>query len=250
MPQPDRTATGPQATDAERDARAERILDAAAELLVSWGYRRVTVEDVAKRADVGKGTVYLHFHTKELLFLTVLMRAQAAMLERLIHAFRADPQQIRPSALARTNYLMVAEDPIARAMLLGDSETLGSLITSGVRELGEFMQVRIAVMTEYFRTLHEHGLLQPDTPPDLQMQAYFRVFFGYIASEPATEAVRRVTGDHTGTDAEMIAHIVRASLEAPGDDPAPARAAAPAVVDQFERLLTRVREEIAKQKRT
>ncbi|GAA4888062.1 TetR/AcrR family transcriptional regulator [Streptomonospora salina] len=248
MPQPDRTAAAPHAPGAERDARAERILDATGELLVSRGYRRVTVDDVAKRADVGKGTVYLHFHTKELLFLTVLMRAQAAMLERLIQGFRADPERIRPSAVARTHYLMVADDPVARAMLVGDSETLGSLITSGVRELGAFMRVRITVMTEYFHTLHEHGLLQPGTPPDRHMSAYFRILFGYIAAEPATDSM--LTGTGTEGDAAMIAHIVRASLEASEPGPAAVRAAAPQVVGQFEHLLTRLHEEIAEQKRT
>nr|WP_255429738.1 TetR/AcrR family transcriptional regulator [Streptomonospora sp. PA3] len=247
---PDPPATSPHTDDAERDARAERILDAAAELLVSWGYRRVTVEDVAKRAGIGKGTVYLHFHTKELLFLTVLLRVQAAMVERLIRAFRDDPEQVRPSALARTNYHMVAEDPIARAMLLGDSETLGSLTSSGVRDLGDFMQARITLMTEYFQTLHDHGILRADAPLELQMHAYFRIFFGYIATEPATESLRSDPLHRVAADADMLAHIIGASLEAPGDDPDRARAAAPRIVALFERLLTRIREEIANQKQT
>ena len=37
--------------------RGERILDAAADLVLRWGYKRVTIEDVAKQAGIGKGTV-------------------------------------------------------------------------------------------------------------------------------------------------------------------------------------------------
>ena len=55
-------------------ARVERVLDSATELLVRWGYQRVTIEDVAKHAGIGKGTVYLHFRTKDALFLTVLLQ--------------------------------------------------------------------------------------------------------------------------------------------------------------------------------
>ncbi|MGW2198666.1 helix-turn-helix domain-containing protein, partial [Streptosporangium sp. NPDC001682] len=40
--------------------RADRILDAAAELLVRLGYRKVTIDDIARLAGIGKGTVYLH----------------------------------------------------------------------------------------------------------------------------------------------------------------------------------------------
>src|SRR5699024_2081534 len=49
----------------ETAERADRILEAAGLLLVSWGHRKVTIEDVARRAGVGKGTVYLHFPTKD-----------------------------------------------------------------------------------------------------------------------------------------------------------------------------------------
>jgi AcrR family transcriptional regulator len=61
------------------DARLTRVLDAAAELLASWGYQRVTIDDVAKLAGIGKGSVYLHFRTKEALFLTVLLRGHRAV---------------------------------------------------------------------------------------------------------------------------------------------------------------------------
>ena len=43
-----------------RDARAERILDVAADLLQRWGYKRLTMDDVASESGVGKGTIYLH----------------------------------------------------------------------------------------------------------------------------------------------------------------------------------------------
>ncbi|GAB3459403.1 TetR/AcrR family transcriptional regulator [Streptomonospora sediminis] len=252
MAQLDQAASGPQppGADAERDARAERILDTACELLVAWGYRRVTIGDVAKRAGVGKGTVYLHFHTKELLFLTVLMRAQAAILRRQIDAIRHDPERALPSAFARTNYLMLLENPIARAMLLGDSETLGSLTQSGTRELHDYAQVRVQVMTGYFEVLREHGAVRTDTPLELQLHAYFRVFYGYIATETATETLRTSGDSHAQDDADMLAHILNSSLETPGDDPAPVRAAAPRVVGLLERLLARVYEEIDRQKRT
>jgi len=44
--------------------RELRILDATADLVLRWGTKRVTIEEVAKRAGVGKGTVYLHFESR------------------------------------------------------------------------------------------------------------------------------------------------------------------------------------------
>ena len=68
--------------------REARILDAAGELLLAFGYRRVTIDDVARRAGVGKGTVYLHWASKLELFATVLIRDAAEIVVEQISAFR------------------------------------------------------------------------------------------------------------------------------------------------------------------
>ena len=60
---------------AARTQRAEHILDTAAVLLVRWGYRKTTVDDVAREAGVAKGTIYLHWKDKNELFRAALMRA-------------------------------------------------------------------------------------------------------------------------------------------------------------------------------
>ena len=74
----------------ERVARGDRILDAAAELLLRYGYSRVTIDDVAARANVGKGTVYLHWRTREELFGAVLGRELAQALDEVAEAVLAD----------------------------------------------------------------------------------------------------------------------------------------------------------------
>jgi TetR/AcrR family transcriptional regulator, fatty acid metabolism regulator protein len=47
------------------EERKELILDAADRLLAHFGYKKMTVEDIAREAGIGKGTVYLHFASKE-----------------------------------------------------------------------------------------------------------------------------------------------------------------------------------------
>jgi len=43
----------------------ESILDAAGKLFEQYGYRKTTIEEIAQEARIGKGTVYLHFKSKE-----------------------------------------------------------------------------------------------------------------------------------------------------------------------------------------
>ena len=71
-----------------RKIRAGRIMDAAAELLLRLGYKRVTIDDVAAHAGIGKGTIYLHYRTREELFYSVIMREQANATAELIEALR------------------------------------------------------------------------------------------------------------------------------------------------------------------
>jgi AcrR family transcriptional regulator len=55
-----------------KDARPEEIIAAALELFVERGYASTRLEDVAARAGVSKGTLYLYFENKEDLFKAVV----------------------------------------------------------------------------------------------------------------------------------------------------------------------------------
>ena len=48
------------------------ILDAAMKLFSERGFERTTVDEIATRANVGKGTIYLYFENKEQIFFAVL----------------------------------------------------------------------------------------------------------------------------------------------------------------------------------
>jgi len=50
-------------TLAPADVR-DAILDAAERLLARYGYRKMTMDDLASEAGIGKGTTYLHFPSK------------------------------------------------------------------------------------------------------------------------------------------------------------------------------------------
>jgi AcrR family transcriptional regulator len=53
-------------------AKHARILQAAAELFTERDFHQVLMDDVAARADVGKGTVYRYFPTKEELYFATI----------------------------------------------------------------------------------------------------------------------------------------------------------------------------------
>ncbi|MEO3813686.1 helix-turn-helix domain-containing protein [Sphaerisporangium sp. B11E5] len=225
---------------ADRGRRAGLILDTAAELLVAWGYRRVTIDEVARRAGVGKGTVYLHFSTKEELFLTVMMRSQRTMVERVLAECRTDPSTILFSGLARLAYLAVHDDPIMRAMLVGDAETLGALTRVAPDVVGDLLEVRLRMFGDYVRVLREHELLRRDVSPELQWHAYGAIMTGFLVFEPFRTGAAGVT-----ERADMLRRVVRSSFET-GAPAEAVRQAAPAVVALFQDYHHRLHQEIEK----
>ncbi len=64
----------------ERAQRRDDILRAAREVFFQRGFHAVTVDDIAVAAEVGKGTVYLYFDTKE----TILAHLLLEGLDRLV----------------------------------------------------------------------------------------------------------------------------------------------------------------------
>jgi len=54
------------------EIRKERILETAGRLFMSYGFKRVSMDEIARGAGVGKGTVYQLFESKEELMLSVV----------------------------------------------------------------------------------------------------------------------------------------------------------------------------------
>lgn len=68
---------------APKEAVKDAILDATDRLLARFGYRKMTVEDIANEAGIGKGTVYLHFSSKEEVVLSHVDRIVDRLKDRL-----------------------------------------------------------------------------------------------------------------------------------------------------------------------
>src|SRR5438445_2688875 len=69
-----------------KDARPVEILEAALACFAERGFAATRLEDVAARAGVTKGTLYLYFPGKEELFKAVVRAALIPNLERLEEA--------------------------------------------------------------------------------------------------------------------------------------------------------------------
>jgi AcrR family transcriptional regulator len=80
------------------------ILDATDRLLARYGYRKMTMDDLAQEVGIGKGTIYLHFQSKEELVLSHIDRVIDRVIDglKLIQAGRGSPaEKIRAMLVLR-----------------------------------------------------------------------------------------------------------------------------------------------------
>ncbi|WP_424599591.1 TetR/AcrR family transcriptional regulator [Bradyrhizobium sp.] len=78
------SSSKPPSSRAERAAdRRQAIIDAALDEFISRGFTATRLDDVAKRAGVAKGTIYLHFKDKESMFEELIRTALVPLIGRL-----------------------------------------------------------------------------------------------------------------------------------------------------------------------
>jgi len=74
----------PPSNRAERAAdRRQAIIEAALDEFIDRGYAATRLDDVARRAGVAKGTIYLHFKDKQALFEELVRTALVPLITRL-----------------------------------------------------------------------------------------------------------------------------------------------------------------------
>ncbi|EWM17536.1 TetR/AcrR family transcriptional regulator [Kutzneria sp. 744] len=197
--------------------KAARILDAAEELLVSYGYRRITVDEVARRAGVGKGTVYLYWPSKLDLFGAVLTRDAVRLVAGQLVAMRADPAEVLLHRAMRWVFVAAMTQPLSRALATGDVELLGELMT-GSRTGALFAGGKRETTDRYLAVLRKHGLLL-DEPSDLLSYRLSAAVTGAFLLVPLTPEL------DLAAKADALALTVRRAFE-PADHPDPSAAAA------------------------
>ena len=170
---------------AGRRERADAILDAAAELLTAHGYRRVSIDDVAAGAGVGKGTIYLHWRTREALFWAVLQRETLQLLEQLIADLAADAELALPQRLISRLFVELDARPLVRALLMSDKEVLGALTAD---ESVAAAQREMTGQPDYLQLLRDQGLLRLELSVGAAGHVLNCVIHGFFAGTEAAGA--------------------------------------------------------------
>lgn len=79
----------------KKDTR-KKIMETAVELFANKGFKDTSISKIAKEADVGKGTIYWHFDSKEDLFFSIIKEKGKAYFDKVVQLDRSDlsPEEV------------------------------------------------------------------------------------------------------------------------------------------------------------
>lgn len=212
----------------KRQERAQRILDAAAELVRRWGYGKTTIDDIARQAGVAKGTIYLHWKTREELFRALMIREEQTLANDIKQRIASDPQGTTLHGMLKHMVLATMKNPIMKAAFLGDTMMLGEIARTRNRS-GRYME-RLANFNTYFETLRSQGLIRTDL--GLKEEAYMlsAIVMGFLLVDPLLPDEIKLSDEEA---AEMMAETIHRTFEPNKPAPPEASQAASQALDQY-----------------
>jgi len=177
----------PGRRERRRAETRDKIFRAALGLFAARGFAAVTVEDITEAADVGKGTFFNYFPSKEHVF-GAFGDIQIGKIEGALVAARAGKVTV-PDALASFPRLL-AEEP-GRSPRIMQSIITALLTSQPVREvfLGKAQRGR-KLLAELFGLGQRRGEIRRDVPPlelaRTMQEAYFGAMLLWSLDETGT----------------------------------------------------------------
>jgi len=162
------------------DDKRSRILQAAVKVFARRGYFAARVADVAHRAGVADGTIYLYFRNKEDLLVSLFDEVMSEHLE-------GKGRDLEPGEPAPARLRAIAERHLG---LLGRNRDLAVVFQVELRQSTKFMERFTASwLQDYFALIAEvieqgqrEGTLRPDLPVKVATKAFFGVLDEMVTS--------------------------------------------------------------------
>jgi len=116
-----------------KQRKKRRILEAATQLFIDQGYRKTSIDEVAREAGVAKGTVYLYFSSKPEILVHAIGLEKLRYVGEVMDLLTADihPRE-RLREYLRAAFVLVVRMPLVSRLMSGDRELLTALEEYGV----------------------------------------------------------------------------------------------------------------------
>ncbi len=151
----------------DRGAQRRLILEVARRHVERFGYKRAVIDDIVRESGIAKGTFYLHFKSKDQLFIELIDQLRSEALHRLYAAIEAETTVAHKlRKLIRLSFDFMAEYPLLARIISDDPEL------RFVMKLLEApsSQLRLGEGLRFVRQLLRDGIESGELRPDLDLE--------------------------------------------------------------------------------
>lgn len=160
---------------ADNPEREQRILDAAAQLIIHYGYDKTSVSDIATAAGISKGAIYLHFASKDELFAALLYREVQSYAEHWFARIEADPQGGTIGGIYKAVLYALNQSPLMSALVKQDPRVFGNYLHKPNNLFASSQSP--ALRTEFLQAMQAAGVVRAEVNP--QAMAYVMDLLSY-----------------------------------------------------------------------
>lgn len=142
------------------DEREQRILDAAETLVLHYGYDKTTISDIAQVAKVAKGTVYLHWKSKEDLFEALFWREIWKYTDDMLTRLQALPvEEWSFISMYEQAMFALSGSALMQAMMRDDTRVLGNFMH---KRGDKFLKMKQPMRIELLALMQKAGAIRQD----------------------------------------------------------------------------------------
>lgn len=158
--------------------REQRILDAAAQLIIHYGYDKTNVSDIAAAAGISKGAVYLHFTSKDELFEALLYREVIRYSESWLDHIEADPQGGTIGGIYKAVLYAINHNPFMQAIVKQDPRIFGNYLhrPQNLFTASESPALRV----EFLQAMQAAGAIRRDVDPQVMSHIMDMLSYGLV----------------------------------------------------------------------
>ncbi len=169
----------------------DRVLDAAAEIVVRDGFTSASLRAIASRARLSEHEILELFPSTEQLFVAMLNREYAGIFRLIVDHMDRDPLGGRLSHIYRHTIGAVHERPLARALYLTDPVALNSILRAAY---GFDYVPRLHARAGFIDMMKDAGMVRHDIDSASLAAVIASVMTGVALTAPHEELDRVIQG--------------------------------------------------------
>lgn len=213
-----------------KDPYQHRILLAAEELFLLYGYDKTTMEDIAKSAHVSKSTLYSRWNSKDALFFSLLW----ARMQQYIFAWHQRIEIAEDGGTLHGMFRLAMQElsvsPFMLAVFTRQEALLGNLMQ--YPDMQKMLSQQLMMRSEMIVMLQEAGVIRKDLDAEQFGFVMSCLRYGYLKISDIITADYQVP-DFDGTMRMIVDMVEMYTLPPDGGNPQAGKEMILKMTDQF-----------------